>query len=101
MFCLRVHVRGAALSTESEMMPPCTALHASGLPATTPTPPPAHAPHGPREPAGQPEPGTLPPQINDPDPADIPEIIDPESPRHPRLRAVAANTASCLGKQVA
>lgn len=66
-----------------------SSIVASGLPATTPTVPPSHAPHGPREPAGQPEPGTLPPQIHDPDPADIPEILDPESPQHPRLKVDA------------
>lgn len=71
-------------------------LRCAGPPATQPTVPPVHAPHGPREPGGVPEPGTLPPQIHDPDPADIPEIIDPESPQHPRLRGHPATGRAVL-----
>lgn len=68
--------------------PSFTSRLLAGPPATLPVPPPTQPPHGPREPAGVPDPGTLPPQIHDPDPADIPEIIDPESPQHPRLQSM-------------
>lgn len=59
--------------------------HATGMPATTPTTPPTVPPHRPLSPGHHNDPGTLPPQIDDPDPADIPEAMDPEQP-HPRLR---------------
>jgi hypothetical protein len=74
---------------------PTAFVRAAGQPATMPTVPPAHPPHGPSEPGGMPEPGTLPPQIHDPDPADIPEIIDPESPQHPRLRGRTLRRRPC------
>lgn len=58
----------------------------AGVPTTTPTTPPTAPPHRPASPGHSSDPGTLPPQIDDPDPADIPEIREPEQP-HPRLGA--------------